>query len=117
MRIYTLFWEFCIRKLARILYDCVECSHTDRAELDWLTAEKFIKENRWRLAPILSEFLAATKLSENSFVSDVPSSIDISYGGLDRVYGRMVWDELYQPLRLALRTKMEMPRHTRIRFG
>ena len=88
--------------------------------LDWLTAERFAQCNREAVYEVVSAFLAqpdAANLSEGSFVHDVPPSINTSYEGLDQVYGRMVWDKLYQPLRLALMQQFRMPRHTSIIFG
>ena len=120
MTIHGLLWNFSLRKLSRILYDCVECSHSDRSMLDWLTAEQFMKDNEAFFYKVRDAFLAQTRISSfdgNSLVSDLPPSIDVSYDGLDRSIGRSVWDNLYQPLRRALLIEFRMPRYTGIKFG
>lgn len=120
MNIYGLIWEFCVRKLARILYDCVECSHKDRDMLDWSTAERFMQTNSSAVTEVISAFLAqpsAAGFSRISLVRNLPSSIDTSYEGLERALGKTVWEKLYQPLRLALGAQFNTPHHTRIIFG
>jgi len=88
--------------------------------LDWLTAERFIRGRKDAFEKVLSAFLAqpnATNFSADSRVQDMPSSVDISYEGLERVLGRVVWDELYQPLRRDVEIMINMPHYTRIIFG
>lgn len=108
MRSYEEVREFCIRKLAQVLYECVSCSHHDRAMLDWLTAERFIASNKAVMDRIYDRFHAKTK--------PLPGSAD--YETFDRVCGRVVWDSLYQPLRQSLNLPHGFPPHyTHVLFG
>ena len=99
--------RFCIEKLARILYDCVACSSSDRSLLDWLTAERFVLANQDRVDLIVALFgTRRTKLEgdRNEFAE------------FDWFCGRAVWGCFYQALRKELRVSSgEAPHYTHIR--
>lgn len=100
---------FCIQKLARILYDCVACSHADRGLFDWLAAEQFIDANKPTVDGIYDCFRAATEM---------PAGQDQGFETFDRICGRAVWDSLYQPLRRNLDLpRRAIHRYTHVRFG
>lgn len=108
MRSYEEVREFCIRKLAQNLYECVACSHRDRAMLDWLTAERFVASNKKVMDRICDHFYAKTKSMTEC----------AGYETFDSVCGRMVWDSLYQPLRQSLNLPYAFPPHyTHVLFG
>ena len=109
MSTYAEVREFCIRKLACILSECVACSHTDRAMLDWLTAEQFVNTNKAMVDGIYDFFSAATA-SPSGQVQD--------FEAFNRLCGRAVWDGLYQPLRKVLGLPYRpTPHYTHIRFS
>jgi hypothetical protein len=109
--------KFCIEKLARILYDCVDSLYSDRAELDWRTAENFVKRhpgliyNMMRLFTnrCLQEQLCVTTMV-NGEVLHV--QLDCNFATFDRLCGQIVWYEMYQTLKRVL----PRPLYTRIRF-
>jgi hypothetical protein len=109
MSTYAEVREFCIRKLARILSECVVCSHNDRARLDWLTAEQFISANKATVDGIYDCFRAAT--------ATLPGQVQ-DFEAFDRLCGRAVRDSLYQPLQKALGLPYRPTAHyTYIRFS
>ena len=67
MTLKELVERYCVMKLANILWECVACSDGNRAELDWLTAERFIKDN----PPIVDQVLQA-------FISTMPQPCGVS---------------------------------------
>lgn len=93
MRTYAEVRQFCVKKLARILYDCLACSQPDRAMLDWLTAERCVDTNKHIVYAICSCFEAATDVI-NGQVQD--------FEMFDRLCGRAVWDGLYRPMRKTM---------------
>ena len=109
--------EFCTRKLAQQLYECVECSHCDRAATDWFVAKWFVKMNYGTVDLIMAKF--RTLVAEDQICSTTVIDntlflgLRFSYESFDHLCGRDVWDKLYQSL------KKQMPNsiHTRIRFG
>jgi len=90
----NLIKRFCTQKLAQILYDCVwaDCLGRERAPLDWYTAEGFVNENSSVVNSIF-------RMIQDKMVQD------LSYGTLDRLYGRFVWDNLYQPIKKSLQMR------------
>lgn len=118
MNITQLVREFCVRKLAQILYDNVECSVADRALLDWTTAEVFVDAHR-HFVDRMSRALVSDAVHDKLYGSKAESNgtvllhFIISFADFERVCGRDVWDDLYQPFqRLAMREP-----YTRVRFG
>ena len=108
MRSYEEVREFCVRKLAQVLYECVASSHQDRAMLDWLTAERFIAANKQNMDRIYDRFCTKTKALTEC----------VGYEIFDQVCGRAVWDSLYQPLRQSLSLPHGFPPHyTHVLFG
>jgi len=109
MRSYAEVREFCIRKLAQILYECVGCSHTDRERLDWLTAEQFVDVNKATVDGIYDCFQAATAIQADQ-VQDFET--------FNRLCGRAVWDSLYHPLQKVLRLPYQpKPHYTHVIFS
>ena len=86
--------EFCIRKVAQILYDCVACSESDRAEIDWHTAENFIKKHH------VDHF---TILANDHNVK--------TWEDFDRELGRFAWENFYRSIKWCL-----PPVYTKILF-
>lgn len=110
MATYEQVREFCIQKLARILYDCVVCSHSARDKLDWFTAQKFVDGNKATVDDIRECFQRAIAMLPAEQVQD--------FEAFDRVCGRAVWDKLYQPLQRALQLPYRpIPQYTYIRFS
>lgn len=101
--------EFCIRKLARILSECVACSHEDREKLDRQTAEAWVDEHKAVMDCIYDCFEAAT--------FTLPYR-DQGFERFDQLCGRAVWDSLFQPLKRELRLSSQptVPHYTHIRF-
>jgi hypothetical protein len=109
MKPYEEVREYCIRKLARILSECVACSHSDRAMLDWLTAEQWVNTNKTIVDGIYDCFQAAAAIS--------PDQVQ-GFETFDRLCGRAVWDSLYQPLQKVLELPYQSTaRYTHIRFS
>lgn len=100
--------RFCTEKLARIFYDCLVCSASNRALFDWLAAERFVLASGPALTVMVELFrtgLQVTKLQEN-------------FASFDQLCGRAVWELFYQPFRRELRLGHEgVTRYTAIRFG
>ena len=107
MNVYETVKEFCVRKLAQILYDCLECSASDRALHDWLTAERFVNSNSGTVSLIV-EILK----------SQLPIAQDYTFETFDKICGRAVWDGMYQPLKRQLwLTYYPESHYTYVRFG
>lgn len=105
MKTYAEVCEFCVRKLAEILYQCVACSHANRAALDWRTAENFVQSNKPTLDAI-----------HDCFQSSCGQTQD--YEAFDKICGRAVWDGMYQPLQEILGLPYKpTPHYTHIRFS
>ena len=109
MNFYDCVRRFCVMKLARILYDCVDCSVSDRAFLDWYVAEGFVFANAHITDLIVALFKA--RRAEVGAVNE-------DFATFERLCGRAVWDGFYQPFRKTLNfTPRETPHYTRIRFS
>lgn len=120
MTVQSLICRFCTEKLARILYDCVGCTNGDRSLLDWFTAERFVRTHAGGFEEVIAAFLSqpgAEDLEPQTYARQIPSSIDTSFEGLERVCGRAVWDMMFQPLRWELEDQFEKVHYTHIRFG
>ncbi len=121
MALKDLVERFCIVKLANILWQCVEFSVTDRAEADWLTAERFVKTNSDLVDRVLQAFISQItpvpgQASGETLVEGAP--FDTSYDTFVVKCGRAVWDYLYQPLQKSLGLPYYPPAHYMyIRFG
>ncbi|OGZ62739.1 MAG: hypothetical protein A2639_02785 [Candidatus Staskawiczbacteria bacterium RIFCSPHIGHO2_01_FULL_34_27] len=107
--------KFCIRKLAQILYECVETNTTDRALLDWFTAESAFDKIHWssQMSGIFLMALAE-EFDRKANTERRQAKIDpnvINYETFDRLCGRAVWDYLYQPCKGMLPKE-----YTKIRF-
>jgi len=111
--------EFCVRKLARILYDCVSVQEGTKRELiDWYTAESFVEKNLETVRLIGSGFISGLLTEASLWTKDVNSNslvlhLDLSFELFDRLCGRNVWDKLYQPIKMCLLTSVP---YTRIHF-
>jgi len=109
MNLHQTVTEFCIRKLAQILYDCVEYSQSDRALTDWQTAEDFVRRNPHVVDLICQLF--ETQLS-------AVHKLNCDFKTFDEFCGRAVWTGLYQPLKKWLGLPYKpVPHYTQIRFG
>lgn len=103
MTIRELVERFCIQKLANILWECLEFSGTNRAEVDWLTAENFVKNNPQLVDPVFQRFLS--QIGEQSKFFDYGAgslkvlSFDASYETFVARCGSMVWNLMYKPFR------------------
>lgn len=122
MTIRELVERFCVQKLASILYECLAFSDADRAETDWLTAERYVKDNPQLVDHVLRTFMFQGKthvqITGATPVEDVSS--DISYETFVQGCGRTVWDYLYQPFRKHSELPYHdpyKPHYTYIRFG
>lgn len=122
MTLRDLFEQFCVRRLASVLYECVAFSHADRAEADWLTAEEFVRKNQGAVNIILKRLIsrmppAQDQISGGTLVDKVP--FDINYDKFVSMCGRDVWDLLYQPLKRWLGVPHDPPRphYTHIIFA
>lgn len=106
--VQELIREFCVRQLAQFLFENVECSHADRAELDWLTAERHAHHHSSFRANVFKEFqdlmkARGIKIDGHHKIDDLPESVDTSYDALQEMLGRSVWDNLF----LLLSSEME----------
>ena len=120
MTLKDLVERFCIQRLASVLWQCVEVSVTDRAELDWLTAEGFVKKNSHLVDRVLQTFVSLmpqpNNISGETAVEFVP--YDTTYYTFVQNCGRTIWDYMYQPLKESLRCSYHpTPHYTYIRFG
>lgn len=107
MRDFHQVQRFCIKKLAKILSECVACSHEDRQLLDWLTAERFVKAHGNAVDMIGDRF------DEMSIRIEDPN-----FETFDWLCGRLVWDWLYQPWKKELGLpNRPVPHYTYITFG
>jgi len=111
--------ELCIRKLARILYDCVECSESDRALIDWRAAEQVVDANRHfvaRMVQVLVDDALWGASQRRTYKSGVTVQgvawLEFKFDPerFEQVCGKAVWDDLYQPMVLS-------SPYTRVRFG
>jgi len=112
-------WDYvaalCTKKLADVLFHNVDCSHEDRATVDWLTAEAFVVKNPGAVDVVCLRFVARSALLGQDFrkvaIWDVP--VDLRYEAFDRLCGRIVWDLLYQKIRRKFPSNL----YPNIRFG
>jgi len=91
MDIREMVRECCIRKLAHILYQCVECPGK-RAIIDWTTAENYVDGNQWVIDNVMD------RISEGEKEDLVKRGTEV----FDRMLGRFIWDCCYQTLKLHL---------------
>ena len=109
MRTYAEVREFCIRKLAHILYECVACYDVERAKLDWLTAEQFVDANKPAMDGLYDCFQAATA---------PPLGQIQDFQTFDRLCSLAIWDMMYQPLKEKLNLPYgPIPHYTYIRYS
>lgn len=113
MYFHQIVREFCIRKLARILYDCLGYSHSDRALADWQTAKEFVTDNH-HIVNLIAKILELRMLTQEPACD---------FETFDRICGRDVWDGMYQPLQKLLKlpyrpmsSESPTPHYTHIRF-
>ena len=106
---YKTVRNFCVRKLAQILYECVAYSHEDRALADWRTAEWFVNNNPGIVDVVYDLFMArASALKPPIFDFEV----------FDKLCGRAVWNAMFQPMEKQLGlSHQDLPRYTHVRFG
>jgi hypothetical protein len=93
---------FTVRKLAHILYECVECQEP-RKGTDWLTAEKFVNDNLGEVRIGITAESFFPDYLEDRFqhppdMTSLTSWNESEYQRLDRVLGRWVWDNFYQTM-------------------
>jgi hypothetical protein len=115
MTLKDLVEQFCIKRLAEVLWECVECSTADRTEFDWLTAERFVKKNPSLVSRALTAFVFGQAPADTP-VEDLP--FDIGYDTFVVKCGRTIWSYFYQPLQKQLNLPFyPVPHYTYVRFG
>lgn len=94
---------FCIRKLAQILYDCVECTYNHRAEIDWRTAEGLVDGFEYSMTSIAEAFVVK-QISETTGKDGIGETVrfQFDFETFDRLCGRLCWDLLYQKSKKSL---------------
>ncbi len=118
MTLRELIEQFCIKRLAEVLWQCVACSDANRAELDWLTAENFVKKH----PPMIDNFfpMLVSQMGAPNCPPDLPieNANGISYNGFVELCGKAVWDYFYQPLKAELKLPHHpVPHYTHVRYG
>lgn len=108
--------EFCVKKLARLLYDYVDCSLSDRADTDWKTAEAFVKDNDHLVIRMVWTFTAAVlrdQLNEATAIESEALSlrVDCSFKAIERVCGDIVCGYLF----CSLQSKLPRPLYGQVR--
>jgi hypothetical protein len=109
--------RFTTKKLARILYECVECPEP-RDGTDWLTAEKFVNQflDNYCLEACVKKYFFSyleNKIKNPPDMTSLTSWNESEYQTMEKVLGRWVWDSFYQ-----LMQKMDAIKapYTRIKF-
>lgn len=102
--------EWCTRKLAHVLYECMEVAPSceDRALLDWNTAESIVNDHPYAITHI-------TRLaSANEGFNQRP----LDEGTFDVLFGRTVFENLYQQWRCEVEHggSQQSCTYTRCRF-
>ncbi len=100
----TIIREYCVKKLAQILHDCVECPG-NRAEIDWATAQRYIDEHSYivdHVADRLVSAIVADKARGLSMGDTVTIELKCDYDKFDQLFGRYIWEVCYQMIQRTL---------------
>ncbi|MBA3047196.1 hypothetical protein KKC83_06060 [Patescibacteria group bacterium] len=127
MKTEVVIREYCIKKLAQILYDCVECPG-DRAKIDWATAQNHIDGNRWVVDTVMENLIKKWVNDHKKWVNDhvrerilsnqiivnndhvrerilrnqIIVNIECNFERFDQLFGRYIWNACYQRIKPIL---------------
>lgn len=92
--------RFCTEKLARLIHDHVDCALEDRAETDWLTAERYLNAHPEVVTAVVH--------------STWPESF--SAPDFEKVYGEHVYRQAYIPLIKSAGSQLPRPPYGAARY-
>ena len=104
MKTEVVIREYCIKKLAQILYDCVECPG-DRAKIDWATAQNHIDGNRWVVDTVMENLIKKwvnDHVRERILSNQIIVNIECNFERFDQLFGRYIWNACYQRIKPIL---------------
>ncbi|MCK5416522.1 hypothetical protein KAI92_03785 [Candidatus Parcubacteria bacterium] len=106
--------KHCVKKLAQILYACIECPG-ERAEIDWITAKNYIDKNIWVVDTITMDLIDDRKNHQArnfNFGNQTEINPKFSFKRFDQLFGQYIWEKCHK----EIRANLPNPPYKRIKF-